>query len=160
MASPKRPASRDWRGLMHQIARAVRDMRGLLGWSQQTLAASARVSQGAISRMEGAPGESFPLYTAVKVLGALADAAHRHTLPLATATEQLLAFAALFRAPLIVAAEVDHELVELLHAFHRLPAERRAAVLHLVAAANELFGRDFTHAPESRTTQPPTNGGD
>jgi hypothetical protein len=94
----------------------------------------------------------LPLYTALKILQALAVGAQAVELPLSPAATDLLAIAKFFVQPVAVTTPLETEIVELLHAFRRLPRERRKAVVRLVEAANDLFGRDFTKGMDDENT--------
>jgi len=61
-----------WRGWFRDMGALARQMRELLGLSQDHLAVLAHVSQGAISRFEKGKGISTPWIVAVKIRVALA----------------------------------------------------------------------------------------
>lgn len=135
------PAALEWPGVLKGTAQTVRELRGLLGWSQETLARQARLSQGAISRFETGLLEGVPLLTAVKLLTTLAAGAQAVALPLSPAARELLSFGALFAHPVVLTGPLEADLVQLIHAFHQLPEEPRKAVLRLIESATDLFGR-------------------
>jgi transcriptional regulator with XRE-family HTH domain len=56
-----------WRPWMHDLGQQIRRLRRLLGLSQQDLADLAKVSQGAVSRLETARGLATPLLIVVKI---------------------------------------------------------------------------------------------
>jgi transcriptional regulator with XRE-family HTH domain len=61
-----------WRPWMIELGQQIRRLRRLVGLSQQDLADLARVSQGAVSRLETARGLATPLLIVVKINLALA----------------------------------------------------------------------------------------
>ncbi len=56
-----------WRPWMLELGQQIRRLRELVGLSQQELARLARVSQGAVSRLESARGLATPLLIVVKI---------------------------------------------------------------------------------------------
>src|SRR5262249_10368237 len=56
-----------WRPWMLELGQQIRRLRRLVGLSQQDLADLARVSQGAVSRLETARGLATPLLIVVKI---------------------------------------------------------------------------------------------
>jgi len=76
------PARRDdlsadeirWRPWMLELGQQIRQLRRLVGLSQQELADLANVSQGAVSRLETARGLATPLLIVVKINVALTAA--------------------------------------------------------------------------------------
>jgi transcriptional regulator with XRE-family HTH domain len=56
-----------WRPWMLELGKQIRRLRRLVGLSQQDLADLARVSQGAVSRLETARGLATPLLIVVKI---------------------------------------------------------------------------------------------
>lgn len=63
-----------WREWMRQLGARVRQLRELVGLSQDELARSVGVSQGAVSRLEHGRGPNTPLLVALKVYGGLVAA--------------------------------------------------------------------------------------
>jgi transcriptional regulator with XRE-family HTH domain len=60
-------SNQDWREWMRGLGRQARKIREFLGLSQEQLARSAGVSQGAVSRLEGGRGLATPLLVVVKL---------------------------------------------------------------------------------------------
>jgi len=120
-----------WQTLIAQFAVHVRDMRTLVGLSQQQLAVRADTSQGAISRLEAGSHIDVPLLTILKVTSALADATAQVDGAIPRQIAALLGFAAQFPhthgGPL-----PDPALTQLLTAYHRLATPRRQAFVQLV----------------------------
>jgi transcriptional regulator with XRE-family HTH domain len=56
-----------WRPWMLELGHQIRRLRELVGLSQQELARLAKVSQGAVSRLESARGLATPLLIVVKI---------------------------------------------------------------------------------------------
>ena len=56
-----------WRPWMLELGKQIRRLRRLVGLSQQDLADLAKVSQGAVSRLETARGLATPLLVVVKI---------------------------------------------------------------------------------------------
>jgi transcriptional regulator with XRE-family HTH domain len=64
----------DWSGWMHDLGRRIRRVREFLGLSQDQVARMARVSQGAVSRLEAGRGLATPMLVVLKVHVVLARA--------------------------------------------------------------------------------------
>lgn len=60
-------SNQDWREWMRGLGRQARRIREFLGLSQEQIARSAGVSQGAVSRLEGGRGLATPLLVVVKL---------------------------------------------------------------------------------------------
>jgi transcriptional regulator with XRE-family HTH domain len=129
----------EWQQIVRAVGRTARDLRRLLGWSQQRVADLAITSQGAISRLESGTAEALPLHTAVIVFRALAVGAQELNLPLSREAHALSMFSDAFHPGFALMTSSDPELVQLLRVFHRLPAARRPALLRLVEATVDLF---------------------
>lgn len=63
----KETPNQDWREWMRGLGRQARRIREFLGLSQEQIARSAGVSQGAVSRLEGGRGLATPLLVVVKL---------------------------------------------------------------------------------------------
>jgi transcriptional regulator with XRE-family HTH domain len=126
----------NWPALWHRLARQCRDLRHLCGVSQETLAAAAGVSQGAISRLESGRLHGFPVTTVTRVFAALAAL----TVPVdAAIPAEMLAALNLVRAVLptldtLPAPPLDPELAELVRLYQALPQRHRHVVLEVLRA--------------------------
>jgi len=131
-----------WREWMRQLGVRVRQMRELVGLSQDQLASSVGVSQGAVSRLEHGRGLNTPLLVALKVYGGLV-AALEGVAPAALSDDaralvvQLQALGlpedgrgASGDAPVLAAPEVE----EVIRLCHRLPAPRRRVLMDAMRA--------------------------
>jgi transcriptional regulator with XRE-family HTH domain len=127
----------EWRRIAETIGQTVRQLRGVLGWSQQRLADEAVVSQGTISRLEAAR-PAIPFHSIVVVLQALAAGMSAVEVPVSPTVRALLSFATTLGGPGELRAPVDPEVLGLLRTFHRLLPAQQAAVLQLVRVAVAL----------------------
>ena len=127
----------DWEKICMAIGHACRDLRTLLGWSQQGLADRAVISQGSVSRMESGHSTELPLHSVFVVFRALALGAEHSDIPVTPATRHLLAFLQLLD-PTFHLAETDADLATLILVYHRLPAPARALLARFVSTAVHL----------------------
>jgi transcriptional regulator with XRE-family HTH domain len=138
----------EWRQIIHTVGRTTRELRLLLGWSQQHLADRAITSQGAISRLESGTAGALSLHTVVIAFRALAVGAHELEIPLSPIARALLVFSDALNPTFTLTTPADPDLLQLVHAFHRVPARRRQALLHLVEATVALSHQELGAAEE------------
>jgi transcriptional regulator with XRE-family HTH domain len=141
----------EWQRIVQALARATRELRLLLGWSQQQLADKAVTSQGAISRLEAGRCEDVPLRTVVYVLRALACGAVAADLSVSAQTHAILVFVRTFEPTFTFTGPLDPGLVALVRLYHDQAPARRQALLQLVTAAVTLStpaGGSDGHSPE------------
>jgi transcriptional regulator with XRE-family HTH domain len=131
----------EWQDIVTALAITVRDVRRLLGWSQQHLADQAVVSQGAISRLE-AGHSGVPLHTVVVVLRTLAAGAVALNIPLSPTAAHLLAFAPALNGTFAAIQPPDPDLASIVDALEHIPRPDRPAFLRIVRAAAEALRKD------------------
>jgi transcriptional regulator with XRE-family HTH domain len=124
----------EWAALCGALGVAIRELRSVLGWSQQALADRAVTSQGTISRLEAGTAAGVPLRSVVLVLRALAAGAVDLELVVAPAPRALLGFIQALEAGGPLRTPLEPELVRLVRAFHRLPAPQQAALAQFAEA--------------------------
>jgi transcriptional regulator with XRE-family HTH domain len=120
-----------------ELAKSVREVRDLLGWSQDKLARHARTSQGAISRLESGDCNNTPFTTVVKVCKVLALQAKSLDVPLTPSTAHLLDFAGDFTGEMI--EPPDPALVSLIAAFHSVQPRHYDAFMNFFQATASLL---------------------
>lgn len=132
----------EWQSVVTALATTVRDVRRLLGWSQQMLANQAVVSQGAISRMESGHAGNVPLHSVVVVLRTLAAGAADFELPLSPTATHLLAFAPSIDGTFSAIEPPDPDIAYIMRTLARIHYRRRPAFLAIVRAAAAAFDPD------------------
>jgi transcriptional regulator with XRE-family HTH domain len=132
----------EWTQVVGALATTVRDVRRMLGWSQQQLADQAVVSQGAISRMETGRCGAVPLHTVVVVLRTLAAGAATLQVPLSPTAAQLLAFAPSLDGGFSAIEPLDPDFVYIAQTLGRIPRSRRTDFLAIVRAVAAAFDAD------------------
>jgi transcriptional regulator with XRE-family HTH domain len=140
-----RPA--EWQAIVQAFAHAGRELRYMLGWSQQQVADLARTSQGAVSRLEAGGCADMSLHTIVLVFRALAAGLVAHELPPSPETQRILAFVEVFDPTFTLTEPLDRGLLVLVRLYHEVPAGRRRALVQLVTAAVAL-GEPATGGPD------------
>jgi transcriptional regulator with XRE-family HTH domain len=137
----------EWQEIVDALGTTVRDLRMLLGWSQQQLADRAIVSQGTISRMEAGQCAAVPFHSVVVVLRTLAAGAATLNLPLSPTATQMLAFAPTLNGDFTAIDAPDPVFAEIAHTLTRIPRKYRAGFLAIVrAAAATLTAADQAEA--------------
>lgn len=129
----------DWHQIVATLGTTVRDVRRMLGWSQQQLADQAIVSQGAISRMEAGHCGAVPFHTVVVVLRTLAAGAATLHVPLSPTARQLLAFAPSLNGA-FAAIDPDPDFAAIAQTLQRLTRPNRARLLAIVRAVATALG--------------------
>jgi transcriptional regulator with XRE-family HTH domain len=129
----------EWTDIVVTLGTTVRDVRKMLGWSQQQLADQAIVSQGAVSRMEAGHCGAVPFHTVVVVLRTLAAGAAALQVPLSPTAAQLLAFAPSLNGT-FAAIDPDPDFAAIAQTLQRLTRPNRARLLAIVRAAATALG--------------------
>ena len=132
----------EWNQIVAALGTTVRDVRTLLGWSQQSLADQAVVSQGTISRMERGDCTWIPFHSVVLVLRTLAAGAAAMDLPLSPTAAQLLAFAPSMNGAFTATESPDPDLTYIAQALRRISRPRRVQFLTIVRDLASAFGDD------------------
>lgn len=114
--------STEWREVVRTLAREARELRRLLGWSQEHVADLATVSQGAVSRLESGRMLNVPLHTVVVVMQVLVQGAEQVGIQLTAAT---YAFLSPFEGCIV--HPIDPTFASMLRVFHRFPIAQQAA---------------------------------
>jgi transcriptional regulator with XRE-family HTH domain len=148
MIDAEREEVTDWPTWIRDLGRHVRRVRELLGLSQEQVARSAGVSQGAVSRLEAGRGLATPLLVVMKITSAMRRA-------VATVDPELLSEDAHRRAAAAAAvpfrpADVEpfpvlkeESLEELIRLYRELPERHRGKLLAVVrATVAALSGSD------------------
>jgi transcriptional regulator with XRE-family HTH domain len=138
-----------WRQWITEFGAKVREVRELLGLSQEQVARSAGVSQGAVSRFEGGRGLSTPLVGILKINLALAHAIKQLDNEMLTSEmKQLLRYLEILQLPDDPGMPVrpvapvfkgfrlspNAELTRVIKLYHDLPESRRDAFLSVIEA--------------------------
>jgi transcriptional regulator with XRE-family HTH domain len=124
----------EWAALCGALGVAIRELRSVLGWSQQALADRAVTSQGTISRLEAGTAAGVPLRSVVVVLRALAAGTAALDLEVAAAPRALLGLVQTLDGGGALRTPLDPRLVRLVRAFHRLPGPQQAALAQFADA--------------------------
>lgn len=124
----------EWSKIIVAIAKAVKEVRELLGWSQQELADKAVVSQGAISRIEAGKHDGLPLHSIVVVFRALAVGASTVDIIPSPATRHLLAFVTSLSDDFTITEPIDQNLTALVRMFSQLNPEAQKSLVGFLAA--------------------------
>lgn len=127
----------EWRVTMQRLSRSLAELRKALGWSQQTLADRAVVSQGAISRLESGTVVNVPLHTAVVVTQALMQGSQQLYLPFAPPIQALQGFLATFDGHLV--QPLDPTFLAMLKVYHSLTATQQVALVTFLEATAGLL---------------------
>jgi transcriptional regulator with XRE-family HTH domain len=137
--TPRAPLTprQDWREFMEALAHDVRAARAALGCSQDDLAERARLSQGAISRLEAGGVLAIPLRTVFQVLTTLAAASGPIDVAVPALIRSLIA-----HTPAHAGEVLDPALAALLFVLHDLDPRRRAAVLDAALAIARALGEE------------------
>jgi transcriptional regulator with XRE-family HTH domain len=143
------PGKQTWRQWITEFGAQVRQVRELLGLSQEQVARAAGVSQGAVSRFEGGRGLSTPLVGILKINLALAHAIKQlDNEMLAPEMKQLLRHLEILQLPDDPGMPVrpvqpvfkgfrvspNEELTRVIKLYHDLPESRREAFLSVIEA--------------------------
>jgi len=143
-----------WRAWMRDFGSHIRRVREFFGLSQEQLARSAGVSQGAVSRFESGRGLSTPLLVVLRINMALARAftSQKTVAPSEDVTRflrhmeflELPAEAGAPPAPGGVPFQklhltVDLELERLIRLYNEFPAARRKALMRVVESAAQAL---------------------
>jgi transcriptional regulator with XRE-family HTH domain len=141
-----------WRSWLKSVGALAREMRELLGLSQDQLAKLAHVSQGAVSRFEKGNALSTPWVVAVKLRVALAARLRQLDPELLTAdARRFLSETALYGLPddpalpphfANIALLPAPELTQVLLAYNQLPQECRAAFMSVMSAVVEALAQE------------------
>jgi transcriptional regulator with XRE-family HTH domain len=148
-------AADDWNAIVLTLGTTVRDVRKLLGWTQQYVADHAGISQGLISRLERGESAAIPFHSVVVVLRTLAAGADAMHLRLSPIAQQLLSFAHM-NGTLMTIDLPETDLAAIAQALRRIPRPRRAAFLSIVRAAAVALG-DEDDAPPIENPPAPEN---
>lgn len=137
---------------MHDLGALVREMRELLGLSQEQLARIAKVSQGAVSRFERGDALSTPWIIAVKIRVALAVRLRQLDADvLSEDARRFLTQTSLYGLPDDPALPPRMESLELLpapelttivRAYTRLPESARRKFVAIMSAVADTLGND------------------
>jgi transcriptional regulator with XRE-family HTH domain len=127
----------EWKRIVVNLASTVKQLRTLLGWSQQKLADRAVTSQGLISRMEAGQAADVPFHSVVVVVRTLAMGMAAIEVPLSPSAKALIEFCQANSA-FVTASPPDPDLVTMARILNRLSPRHRKALVQLVKAAAEL----------------------
>jgi transcriptional regulator with XRE-family HTH domain len=130
----------EWREIVSALATTVRQVRKLLGWTQQQLADHAVCSQGAISRLEAGHCANVPFHSVVVVLRTLAAGAAELQVPLSPTAAQLLAFAPSLNGGFHAIEPLDPDFAYIAQTLQHLPPRHRPGFLAIVRAAAAALG--------------------
>jgi len=141
-------AQLEWSSWIKGLGKQARRVREFVGLSQEQVARTAGVSQGAVSRFEGGRGLATPLLVVMKVNAALRSA-------VSIVDRDLLSEGA--RGLLLMDASVpaddgappitkDPELEELVRLYHELPERQRQRLLAVVRATAAALGASLDHS--------------
>jgi len=139
-----------WSSWIKGLGKQARRVREFVGLSQEQVARTAGVSQGAVSRFEGGRGLATPLLVVMKVNAALRSA-------VSVVDRDLLSEDA--RGLLLMDANVpdddgappitkDPELEELVRLYHDLPERQRQRLLAVVRATAAALGASLVGSDE------------
>jgi transcriptional regulator with XRE-family HTH domain len=143
-------AQLDWSSWIKGLGKQARRVREFVGLSQEQVARTAGVSQGAVSRFEGGRGLATPLLVVMKVNAALRSA-------VSIVDRDLLSDDA--RGLLLMDANLpdddggspitkDPELEELVRLYHDLPERQRQRLLAVVRATATALGASLVGSEE------------
>jgi len=142
-------AQLDWSSWIKGLGKQARRVREFVGLSQEQVARTAGVSQGAVSRFEGGRGLATPLLVVMKVNAALRSA-------VSIMDSEVLSDDA--RGLLMLDARVpaagnpgspltkNPELEELVRLYHDLPERQRQRLLAVVRATAAALGASLDHS--------------
>jgi transcriptional regulator with XRE-family HTH domain len=142
----------EWQQIVHTIGTSVRELRLLLGWSQQYLADQSVVSQGAISRMEAGRCGAVPFSSVVSVFRTLAAGATAAYVPVSPAAAHLFDFAQEITGAFAL-TEPDSDLVVIVHALQLVPYQRRPAFVQIIREIAAMLGHEDDTARSSHYTR-------
>ena len=143
----------EWAEIITAMSKATRDVRTMLGWSQQRLADKAVTSQGTISRLESGHVLDLPFRSVIIVLRALAAGVRAAELPLSPTAKSLMAFLETINPSLVLTLTLDSDLSALIRLYHSLPESHRPAVIAFMQAAVALHERTRHWSPEADATE-------
>jgi len=144
-------AQLDWSSWIKGLGKQARRVREFVGLSQEQVARTAGVSQGAVSRFEGGRGLATPLLVVMKVNAALRSA-------VSIMDRDMLSEDA--RRLLLLDANVpdgddggppitkNPELEELVRLYHDLPERQRQRLLAVVRATAAALGASLDEAED------------
>ena len=127
----------EWVQVVTMLGTNVRDLRTLLGWSQQELADRAVISQGSISRLESGNHGDIPFHSVVVVLRTLGAAANGLNLPLSLAMRSLLTFTEVMTGHAEFISP-DPDVASIIRSFTQLSRRQRLVFLRFFHAAAAL----------------------
>lgn len=125
---------REWDGFIKALAETVKELRMMLGLSQQDLANRAMTSQGTVSRVESGLHPDVPFLTVMKLLLTLSSDTRLLPEALRPQTKDLLAFIDVLR-PIVPGLQVsppDPAFANLLLTFQSLTQPQKRAFVRLV----------------------------
>jgi predicted transcriptional regulator len=127
----------EWRGVVATLGASVRELRRLIGWSQQHVADRALVSQGCVSRMEAGRCDQLPFRSVVAVLRTLGTAAIQLDLTPTPLTQQLLVFTDSLAGP-VALVDPDPDLAAIVQQCTHMAPSQRALFRRFVRSAAAL----------------------
>ena len=148
----------DWSSWIKGLGKQARRVREFLGLSQEQVARTAGVSQGAVSRFEGGRGLATPLLVVMKVNSALrSSVTGMDGDVLSDDARNLLLFNE--RLPgsddsARPAITKDPELEELVRLYRDLPERQRQRLLTVIRATAAALGASLEAMPEHRASLP------
>lgn len=143
---------REWQGFIKALAETVRELRYMLGLSQNDLANHAMTSQGTISRIESGQHPDVPFITVVKILLTLSSDTRLTPEALKPPVRALLNFAEMIRQfglSVPSSSPSDPVFLSLLLAFQSLNQTQRRAFVRLVAPIAEFVANASGNGAES-----------
>lgn len=126
-----------WQQIVSTLGTTVRDVRTLLGWSQDQLADLAVVSQGTVSRLERGTCAAIPFHSVVVILRTLAAGAAALDVPLSPIASHLLALSLPSLNGTLLAPDDDFAYIA--RTLKHIPRRRRPAFLAIVRATVAAF---------------------
>jgi transcriptional regulator with XRE-family HTH domain len=127
----------EWEQIVVALGVNIRELRALIGWSQQQLADRAITSQGTISRLESGKYGDMPFHSVVVVLRTLGTAVTELDLTVSPLLRSLLTFVESITGT-VELVEPHPDLMRIVRTFNRMSARQRAAFMRFIGSAAEL----------------------
>lgn len=145
--SPGFEIEREWKDFTKAFGETIRELRELLGLSQQELANQALISQGAVSRVESGDHPGLPLVTVMKLLAAFSANIPSIADALRPEVKTLLSFAAALRPLGLKSEPLDPTFTSLLSAFQSLTQAQKRTFVRLVTPLATYLAEEVKDGP-------------